>query len=328
MKRNTNAGVGTFAGAGLQLFSESDLHQIHLATLEVLERDGLKITDEEALDYFAQGGARVDRERQIVKIPAYMVEEAIKSAPASVFLAGKEPKYDIILEEGRVYVCPFGLGIMIVDPYSGELRETTKQDIADCARVVDYLDEYDFCFDTMVARDVPAEVACIHGFEAPLVNTLKPVLASPENKTTARYLLEMGAAAAGGMDQLQDRPIMMLGGCTISPLTIPESTVAAVIEAAKARVPVMILSMAMAGGMGPVTIAGSLVVMNAEILGAMTLSQLVRRGTPFVYGSSTGTLDMRHNAAAMVGCPELGLISAGVAAISRMYNVPSLVAGG
>ncbi len=328
MKRNKNAGYASFSGASLQLFSENDLHFLHLGTLEVLERTGLHVTDEEALEYFEKGGALVDRKSNVVKIPAYMVEDAIKSAPASVFLAGKDPQYDIILEEGRVYVCPFGLGILIVDPYTGELRNTTKQDIADCARIVDYIDEYDFVFDTMVARDVDPAVACIHGFEAPLVNTKKPVLASPEDKRTAEILLEMGAVAAGGMDQLKDRPIMMLGGCTISPLTIPDSTVAAVIEGAKARVPVMILSMAMSSGMGPVTLAGTLVVMNAEILGALTLSQLVNKGTSFIYGSSTGTLDMRHNAAAMVGCPELGLISAGVASIARMYNIPTLVAGG
>jgi trimethylamine--corrinoid protein Co-methyltransferase len=328
MKRNTSAGYSSFKGARFQLFTDADLHSIHLATLEILERTGLNITDEEALEYFERNGARVDHKKKVVKIPAWMVEDAIKSSPASVFLAGKEAKYDIILEDGRVYVCPFGLGILIEDPYTGELRETTKQDIADCARLVDYLDEYDFVFDTMVARDVDPRVACIHGFEAPLINTNKPVLASPENKTTAKIQLEMGAVAAGGMDKLSERPIMMLGGCTISPLTIPESTVAAVMEAARARVPSMILSMAMSGGMAPVTLAGALVVMNAESLGALTLSQLVNKGTPFVYGSSTGTLDMRHKAAAMLGCPETGLINAGVASIARQYNIPTLVAGG
>ena len=120
---------------------------------------------------------------------------------------------------------------------------------------------------------------------------------------------------------------MMLGGCTISPLSIPDSTVAATITAAKYNIPAMILTMAMSGGMAPVTLAGCLVVANAEILAALTLSQIVRKGAPFIYGSSTGTLDMRHNAAAMVGCPELGLISAGIAAIARLYKLPTLVAG-
>lgn len=327
MIRRKNAGYNSFTGSALQIFSSGDLQQIHLATLEVLRYTGVQVDNEEALAYFESAGAYVDRGNNVVKIPSYLVESAIASAPASVFLAGKEDKYDIILEDGRVYVCPFGLGIFMRDIDTGELRETTKQDIANCSRLVDYLEEYDFLFDTMVARDVPPETACIHGFEAHLVNSLKPVLASPEDMRTAELLVEMGSVAAGGSDKLRERPLMMLGGCTISPLTIPDSTVAATIIAAKHDIPAMILTMAMSGGMAPVTLAGCLVVANAEILAALTLSQIVRKGAPFVYGSSTGTLDMRHNAAAMVGCPELGLISAGIAAIARMYNVPTLVAG-
>lgn len=329
MRRNSSAGFAAFTGASLQLFSESEMHQLHLGTLEVLERTGLKIDSAEAMDYFERAGAMVDRATSTVRIPAYLVEEAIKSAPASVFLAGKEPKYDIVLEDGRVYYCPFGLGITFVDTDTGQLRDTTKQDIADCARLVDYLDEYDFCFDTMVARDVPEETACIHGFEAPLLNTNKPVLASPVDTRTAQILIDMAAAASGGLENLRRRPIVMNGCCTISPLVIPDGVCETIIETARNRLPLMVLSMAMSGGMGPVTVAGALIVMNAEILGALTLSQLVHKGTPFVYGSSTGTLDMRHSASAMVGCPELGLISAGVASLCRqMYQIPSLVAGG
>lgn len=325
MLRRKNAGYNNFTGAALQLFSQDDLQHIHLATLEVLRYTGVQVNDKEALNYFAAAGAYVAKDT--VKIPAHLVESAIASAPASVFLAGKSPEYDIILEDGRVYVCPFGLGIFIHDLKTGKLRETTKQDIADCSRLVDYLAEYDFLFDTMVARDVPEATACLHGFEAHLTNSQKPALASPENKQTAEALVQMGAAAAGGYHNLQERPLMMLGGCTISPLSIPDSTVAATITAAKYNIPAMILTMAMSGGMAPVTLAGCLVVANAEILAALTLSQIVRKGAPFIYGSSTGTLDMRHNAAAMVGCPELGLISAGIAAIARLYKLPTLVAG-
>lgn len=327
MIRKKNAGYNAFNGAALQLFSEGDLHRIHLSTLEILSSVGVMVKDEDALACFEDAGATVDWEKSIVRIPAYLVESAISTSPASVFLAGKDQKYDIILEDGRVYVCPFGLGIYMRDLYTGELRNTTKQDIVDCSRIVDYLDEYDYLFDTMVARDVPAETACIHGFEAHLINSNKPCLASPEDKRTAEILVSMGAAAAGGEEQLRERPIMMLGGCTISPLTIPDSTIAATMVGAKNNLPTMILTMAMSGGMAPVTLAGCIVVANAEILAALTLSQIVRKGAPFVYGTSTGTLDMRHNAAAMVGCPELGLISAGLASIARMYNLPSLTAG-
>lgn len=327
MIRKKSSGYNTFNGPALQLFSEGDLKRIHLASLEILRYTGIKVEDDEALDYFEKAGAYVDKESSIVKIPGYMVEAAIQSVPSSLFLAGKDKKYDIILEDGRIYACPFGLGIYNRDINTGELRPTTKQDIADCSRLVDYLDEYDYLFETMVARDVPEANACIHGFEAHLKNTRKPCLASPQDKRTAEILVEMGAVVAGGMDKLQERPIMMLGGCTISPLVIPDSTVAAILTGAKYNLPVGVLTMAMSGGMAPVTLAGAVVVSNAEILAALTLSQLARKGTPFLYGTSTGTLDMRTNASASVGCPELGLISAAITFLARMYNMPVFTAG-
>lgn len=328
MKRNASAGLNNYYGVGLQLFSEDDIQQIHLGTLEVLERTGLGFGSDEALDYFAKGGAKVDFDKKTVKIPPYMVEEALKSAPPSVFLAGKDPQYDIVMQDGRVYCCPFGAGIFVEDPYTGNIRESLKKDVIACAKIIDYLDEYDFCFNTVVSRDVPGEVLPIHNFSAHFMNTKKPCLAGPFHTRMAEYQIEMGIAQAGSLQALQERPLMMLGGCTISPLTIPDAPAETIIAAAKHRLPMMCLSMAMTGGMAPVTLAGALVVMNAEILGAIVLSQLVNKGTPFVYGSSTGILDMRYNATAMVGCPELALVSAAVAALARHYGLPSLVAGG
>jgi len=69
------------------------------------------------------------------------------------------------------------------------------------------------------------------------------------------------------------------------------------------------------------------VVHNSEVLAGLTLAQLVRKGAPVIYGSSTTAMDLRH-AAAAVGSPELGMINAAVAAIARYYLLPSFVAGG
>jgi trimethylamine--corrinoid protein Co-methyltransferase len=85
--------------------------------------------------------------------------------------------------------------------------------------------------------------------------------------------------------------------------------------------------MAMSGGTAPVTLAGTLVPHNAEILSGITLSQLTRRGAPVVYGSSTTAMDLKM-AAATVGTPECALISGAVARLARYYALPSYVAGG
>jgi trimethylamine--corrinoid protein Co-methyltransferase len=98
-------------------------------------------------------------------------------------------------------------------------------------------------------------------------------------------------------------------------------------ESARNGVVCNILSMAMAGATSPVTLAGTLVTHNAEILGGLTLSQLTRKGAPVIYGSSTTAMDLRF-AQASVGTPECALISGAVARLARYYALPSYVAGG
>ncbi len=112
----------------------------------------------------------------------------------------------------------------------------------------------------------------------------------------------------------------------MSPLKLPKECSEAIVSAARAGVPCLVLSMAMAGGSAPVNLAGTLVVHNAEVLAGITLAQLTSPGTPMLYGSSTTAMDLRL-AAASVGSPECGVISAAAAAIARRYRLPSYVAG-
>ena len=97
--------------------------------------------------------------------------------------------------------------------------------------------------------------------------------------------------------------------------------------AARSGMAVNILSMAMAGGSSPVTLAGTLVNHNAEVLSGIVLSQLTRKGAKVIYGSSTTAMDLRL-ASASVGSPECAMISGAVARLARYYALPSFVAGG
>jgi trimethylamine--corrinoid protein Co-methyltransferase len=326
MKRRVHAGRARSGGFSLDVFSEDEFKDVHLATLEVLEHTGVFTDDPEALDIFEGGGAAVDREKGIVRIPPHVVEAAIASAPERVFGAGRHPKDDIMFDAGRVGFTTFGEGIRIVDRDTGELRDPTKQDVADTARLADALDELDTYEIAVGAKDVPPETATIHSYEASLCSTSKHICAGPLSKWESEVMLDMAAAVVGGRDALRRRPILMIGVCPVSPLKLPRDCSEAIVAAARAGVPCNILSMAMAGGSAPVGLAGTLVVHNAEVLAGITLSQLTQVGAPVFYGSSTTAMDLRL-AAASVGSPECGVISAAVAYLARQYRLPSYVAG-
>ncbi|ATW24435.1 trimethylamine methyltransferase [Candidatus Formimonas warabiya] len=327
MRRNLLSGRNLWQGFGLQVFTDSELEMIHLATLEVLERTGIFVQSQEALSIFEKNGALVDRENRNVKIPAYLVDEAIRSAPQKIVLAGRDPQNDLVLESGRVNFCPFGEGIHVIDPYTGEHRKSTKKDIGDVALLVDALDQYDMLEYTVSPRDVHPKVAVYHTYEATVSNTTKHIPQSPEDKESAQVLIEMAAAVAGGKEKLRDRPIVSGAACPQSPLSLSEGCCEGIMEYARARLPMNVLSMAMAGGSSPVSLAGTLVTHNAEVLGGLVLAQLTAKGAPVIYGSSTTILDLRL-ASATVGCPELAMISAAVAKMAQFYQLPSYVAGG
>ena len=327
MRKNLYPASLRSSGIGLNMFGECDKAHLHAAVLEVLNTIGIRFECDEALAYLDGAGAVVNFDTQVVRFPEYLVNDALASAPNGLIMYGKTPEYDAYLGEGRVNWIPFGSGIYVEDLETGEIRSSKKSDQVDCTRIIDALDEYDVCMETVVPQDVPAVTAPLHSFEAHVSNTNKNVTVGPADKRTAEAVIQMAAAVAGGLDQLQERPLFNFGGCSISPLMMPDSTCQAIMVGARNNVPVGCLSMAMAGGTSPVTLEGTIVVALAEVISGVVLSQIVKKGAPILIGTSTCTMDLRHNAAAMVGTPELALISSSFAQMGQYYGIPSLVAG-
>jgi trimethylamine--corrinoid protein Co-methyltransferase len=326
MKRNLHAGNPRSGGLSLNVFTEAEMDDIHLATLEVLERTGVWVEDDEALDIYSDGGCRVDRESRMVKIPPHVVEDAIRSAPAKIVLGARDPRNSLVLEPGRVSFCNFDEGIMVNDLRTGEHREPLLQDVAEIARLVDALPHIDAYEPAGSPTDRPQETAVLHGTETALLNTSKNVGTESTSAWEVRKIVEMAAAIVGGTDELRENPIVGFGCCPVSPLKLPRDATEVIVQTARYGVPCGVLSMAMSGGSSPVTLVGTFVQHNAEVLAGITLSQLTTRGAPIDYGSSTTAMDLRL-AAASVGSPELALFSAATAQMARRYLIPSFVAG-
>lgn len=206
MKRNLFAGRRRSSGIGLDVFTDHEVQDIHLATLEVLERTGVWVESDEALDIFSDGGCVVDRDSRIVRIPPHIVEDVIRSAPASIVLCGRDPANDIVIEAGRVGFSNFGEGVMVVDPYSGELRASTKQDLTDIAKLVYALPEVDVFEIAVGAGDMPPATAPVHNHEAAIAGQTKPISGGPLDGRAVRISLAMLE-----VDVCQDAGVTLFG---------------------------------------------------------------------------------------------------------------------
>jgi trimethylamine--corrinoid protein Co-methyltransferase len=327
LKRSLHAGKRQSGGFSLNVFSEDELHEIHLATLEILETAGVFVENEEALEIFGGGGAVVDRKNKIVKFPPYLVEDAVRSAPPKLVLAGRNPKNDVVVEGNRVNFTSYGQGIRVIDPYTGQRRASTKVDVEASALLADYLEDMDVYERAVGSLDVSQEVTDIHNAEAILTHTTKHAFMGAGNGKRARRILDMVAAIVGDKEKHRERPIVTFNTCPVSPLRLVNDFCEIVVVGAQTGTPVNIIDMAMSGGSGPITLAGTLVGMNAEVLSGIVLSQLTRKGAPVIYGSSTTCMDLRSGTSP-IGSPEIAMISAAAAQLAHFYEVPSFVAGG
>ncbi len=327
MKRPIKSGKLSGGGFSLNVLTEDELYEIHLGTLEILKTTGVYVESEEAREIFRIGGAEVNEENKVVTFPQYLVEDCIRSTPDTFHAYGRIPESDVVLEDNRVTFTNFGEGIMFVDPFTGEHRETTKKDVEMAALVIDSLEHIETYERCMLSHDKHHAVQALHNAEASLTHTTKHHWLGPVDRAQCKKIIEICHAIAGGEDKFRERPFLTFVTCPISPLKLSSHHCDIIIEAAMNGMGLNCIGMAMSGGSSPIHIAGTLVQQNAEVLSSLVLSQLVKKGAAFIYASSTCPLDLRQGTAS-VGAPETAMINAAVSRLARYYSLPVFAAGG
>ena len=329
MRRNVKTGVHAVSGLELTVFSDDEIRSVHEATLEVLQETGLRVEGDEALEIFHGGGAQVERSNEygLVKIPPYVVEDCIRWAPSTVVYHGRDPDNDFVAEPKRVGLINGGGCVNVIDPVTKARHKSTKKDCGDIARVCDALDEIAVFERPCVASDVTPAAYPVHCLEVILQNTTKHVLLGADNARNLRAMIEVAAAALGGMETFKRRPIFEASACPTTPLSLLHDCTDVVVEAARQGVGLGINTMALAGATSAATLASTLVTTNAEVLGALVLAQLTTRGARCTFSSTSTIMDMGTGIGS-VGAPEIGLISSAMAKLAQYYRLPCWVAGG
>ncbi len=311
---------------GYHILRNEDLDALHEATLELMEDFGLQIHGEKALEIYSAAGCDVDKETERVRFPKNLVNDSIEACPEEFKLCGRDPKNDTLVGGKNVAYKNFGTGTLLKDPYTGEIRDTTKQDLADVARFCDALDGVDVFSIAVAAGDVNQKVKALHEAEVVFNNLTKNFAHDLEGVENTQRFIDMAAAIMGGYEELKERPIITMGACPNSPLEINENETDIIMLSAKYGLPIDILSMGLCGGTTPATLAGTMVTTNAEILGGIVLSQILNKGNPILYGSSTTIMDMR-TATSPVGAPEHAMFGAAVGQLGHYYGIPTNVGG-
>ena len=310
------------------VLSRNDLDTINDASLDLLERTGIKITSEKCLKTLEGMGCTVDHSDQIVLIPSYLVQESLKKGRSIVRLGARNPKYNIALDGRHAHVVSYGTGTHTIDLNTRERRPAVNDDIVNAAKIANALDSYHIFYPTVTSNDVPIHLRNLFDIKTALtVNEKHVQFESGDDPHVAPYVIKIAASISGGMDELRKNPLISSITCPISPMMIDGNAAEAAVEYAKVGVPVGIITCCMPGATGPVTLAGSLVVCNAEVLGGLVLIESSCPGASFIYGGSVAPFDMK-TARRAGGAVEHGIMSGAMGQFGRYHDLPSMGGGG
>lgn len=307
----------------LQVLSGDQVTQLKMATLEILEQVGVHCPSQKALHIYADHGAQVDWQTQIVRLEPNLVLQALAHAPRFYLMAARDPSLDLFLDGSALYCATDGCGVETIDPATRQRRTSTKQDVATGARLADYLSSIGFYWPIVSAQD-HAATAPLHEIEASFNNTLKHVQTETVmGEPTARYALQMAEVIAGSKEAMRQRPPLSLLVCCISPLAQDKEGLESALAFAEAGLPVGFMSMANTGSTAPATLAGTVVSGDAEIVSAMTLVQLAYPGAPVFHSFMPGIMHPRTGAYLGSAWEGTLLYAVGVE-MAHAWGVPSL----
>ena len=302
-----------------EILTRTQVEKIHGTSLRILEQIGLDFGYPPALDVLKKAGAKVDGQR--VFFSPGLVEEQIKKAPAEFTLYARNPEHNVRIG-GRNTVFAPGYGAPFVTDLENGRRNATLKDFENFVKLTGASPNQDLLSGTVVEpTDIPAEIRHAHMIYTSVKYSDKCFMGSTMGAKAARECFQMAAIIFGSQEELVSRPVIFGIVGALTPLKYDARMLEALMEYASAGQPQIIASLAIAGATGPVTMAGSLALQNAEVMAGIVLAQLIREGTPVIFGGVSSNAEMR-NGTLSIGSPEMAVNAAATAQMAHYYKLP------
>jgi trimethylamine--corrinoid protein Co-methyltransferase len=305
----------------------NQIETVHSASLQILEKVDMRLRSEQYLEYLGEHGFEIDKVNWTVKMPEGLLADMLSKTPRTFKLYSRDGKRDLEMGERNCYYSTSGCAAYIVDHETGLKRPASLRDISSCAKIVDAVRNLDMLFSPVTAHDVPVGTGIVLEYRSTVENCAKHVhLVDLSSAYEAQYIMRIAGEIVGGADALVKKPIISDMICTVSPLTIDVSALTTVLTFVRQGLPVSSTSMPLAGATAPMTPAGTLALVNAEVIGTMAILQAFHQGAPTVYAALPSMTDPRtgmYRAAA----PEAIWMRMAAAQIADRYRIPRMVGG-
>jgi len=306
----------------LRLLDDALVGRILDEARDLLATLGLEVHNPAALELLAAGGASLDGATGRVRLPAALVDGALRTAPRVVRLFDVRGQPTHELGGGDVYFTPGSAAIHVLDEASGTIRTPTTEDYVRYAKLVAGLPNIASQSTALIPGDVPAELADAWRLFLSLLLCEKPVVTGAFSAAGFALMHELQLAVRGTDEALRERPLCLFSCCPTAPLKWSFDTSQNLIDCARAGVPVELVSMPLTGFVAPVTLVGSVVQHAAETLSGVVLSQLAAPGAPLLWGGSPAVFDVRHETTPM-GAIETMMLDCANSEVGHSLGLPT-----
>ena len=299
----------------LTLLRSDQVEAVHEASLVILAESGLRVDSERARKVYAAGGARIEDDR--VYFTRELVDAAIETAPATIDIFDRAGQPAFQLGDGETR---FGVGVTNLwyqDPATDELAPFTRSHMERSVRLCQALPSYDVISTLGVLRDLPPQVADLYAVLEMVANSTKPLVLLISDEKLYPQVLKLLDAVRG---DLGEKPFAIPYLNPITPLVVNEGTSDKLLDSVERSIPAIYSNYGMAGMTTPLTCAGALAFLNAELLGGLVLAQLAKPGAPVILGSLPMFFDMKT----MIDFydPQTILINLACAEMMGHYEIP------
>ena len=294
---------------------------IHRASLDILERTGVLLYYQPAIDLLKKAGCVVEENH--VRIPSHLVEWALRTAPSRIMIYDRFGNPVMPLGDR---ISTFGTGsdcLNILDHRTGERRKAVLQDVVDGIRVAEAMPHVDFIMSMFLPSDVPV-AADVRQMEVMLTYSAKPICFVTYEWEGTPEVIEMAEVAVGGADSLRATPTVILYLNPTTAFRHNEEALRKLMYAVQKRLPTVYLPDVQRGLSGPITFAGAMACCNAGQLVGLLIAQLVSEGAPIILNTAVPTsFDMKT----MI-LPYAELHKAYFLEMNHYYNLPAFNTGG
>lgn len=306
------------------MIKNENLNRINDASIEMLETIGMEFVSPEAKEVLREHGVKIEKDRAF--FTRNQIMEYMAKCPSEFKLCARNPEYDMNLNQEDVYYVP-GYGCPKIREYDGTVRDAMLDDYLKLVEIVHSSQQYKCNGGILVQpADVEARFSQLIMMYSTITKSDKCILSVNGSAKRIEELAGLMSILFGGVEKLKEKPRFATIVNSLSPLKIDESAEGCLRTCVKYNQPLLVVPAPMAGGTGPISLAGNIALAHAEALAIIVYAQMLNPGNPVIYGSAAMTTDMKTGKAA-IGSSGYALQSAYASRLAKMYMLPCRASG-